>query len=79
MKTNCAHMSIVNIDDRGRITIPPEIRDKVGSKRFLAHIDGDGIHLVPLPDPRSVRGSVKIPWTDEELEEAAESEILKRS
>jgi AbrB family looped-hinge helix DNA binding protein len=72
-------MSIVSMDDRGRVTIPPEIRESLGAKRFIVHVDDGGLHLVPLPDPRKLRGSLKAPWSDDELEEAAESVILKRS
>ncbi len=72
-------MDEVTMDDRGRITIPPEIRRVLGTNRFIAHLEEDGIHLISLPDPRKIRGSLKIPSTNEELEEAAEAEILKRA
>ncbi len=72
------HMTVVSMDDRGRVTIPPELRESLGTKRFILHLDEDGLHLVPLPDPKTLRGSLKIPYSDEEMEEAAEAVILKR-
>lgn len=72
-------MTVVSMDDRGRVTIPPELRESLGAKRFMVHMDEEGLHLVPLPDPRTLRGSLKVSQSDEELEEAAEAVILKRS
>ncbi|MDP2900573.1 MAG: AbrB/MazE/SpoVT family DNA-binding domain-containing protein [Candidatus Bathyarchaeota archaeon] len=72
-------MTVVSMDDRGRVTIPPELRESLGTKRFIVHMDEEGLHLVPLPDPRTLRGSLKVSHSDEELEEAAEAVILKRS
>jgi len=72
-------MTVVLMDDRGRVTIPPELRESLETKRFIIRRDEDGFRLVPLPDPKTLRGSLKIPYSDEELEEAAEAVILKRS
>ena len=72
-------MSVVSMDDRGRVTLPADMRSKIDAKRFVAYLDGDTIKLIPLPDPMEVKGSVKIPWSIEELEEAGESHVLKRS
>jgi len=72
-------MSVVSMDDRGRVTLPADMRSKIDAKRFVAYLEGDTIKLIPLPDPMEVKGSVKIPWSIEELEEAGESLVLKRS
>ena len=72
-------MSVVSMDDRGRVTLPADMRSKIDAKRFVAYLEGDTIKLIPLPDPMEVKGSVKIPWSIEELEEAGESHVLKRS
>jgi len=71
-------MSVVSMDDRGRVTLPAEMRSKIDAKRFVAYLEGDTVRLIPLPDPSEVKGSVKIPWSIEELEEAGESLVLKR-
>jgi bifunctional DNA-binding transcriptional regulator/antitoxin component of YhaV-PrlF toxin-antitoxin module len=72
-------MSVVSMDDRGRVTLPADMRSKIDAKRFIAYLEDDTIRLIPLPDPKEVKGSVKIPWTIEELEEGGESIVLKRS
>ena len=71
-------VSVVSMDDRGRVTLPAEMRSKIDAKRFVAYLEGDTVRLIPLPDPSEVKGSVKIPWSIEELEEAGESIVLKR-
>jgi len=72
-------MSLVSMDDRGRVTLPAEMRSKIDAKRFIAYLEGRTIKLVPLPDVSKIRGSVRIPWTIEELEEGGEKLVLKRS
>jgi len=71
-------MSVVSMDDRGRVTLPAEMRSKIDAKRFVVYLEGDTIRLIPLPDPSKLKGSVKIPWSIEELEEAGERLVLKR-
>ena len=72
-------MSLVTLDDRGRITIPQEIRDKLHADRFLVSLEEDGVHLIPVPDPRKAKASIQIPWTIEELEESQEQHVLRRA
>ena len=71
-------MSVVSIDERGRLTLPAEVREKLDSDRFLVILDGDSVRLMPVPSPEEARGSVKIPWSIEELEEAGEEFVRKR-
>lgn len=71
-------MFIVSLDDRGRITIPKEIRSKLKSKKFLVVLEGENVVLVPLPNDIHLKGSLKIPWSIEELEEAGEKFVTKR-
>lgn len=66
------------MDDRGRVTLPAEMRSKIQAKRFLAYLENDAVKLVPMPDPREVKGSIEIPWSIEELEEAGERHVLNR-
>ncbi|BBG23302.1 hypothetical protein IC006_0586 [Sulfuracidifex tepidarius] len=39
---------IITIDDRGRITIPKEVRGLIRSKKFKLKIDGSKIILDPI-------------------------------
>lgn len=71
-------MSVVSVDDRGRVTLPAEMRSKLDAKRFIAYMEGGTVRLVPLPDYSKVRGSVEIPWSIEELEEGGEGLVLRR-
>ena len=71
-------MSEVALDDRGRLTLPSEIRKKIQSRKFIAYYEENIIKLVSIPEPEKVKGSINIPWTIEELEEAGEEYVLKR-
>ena len=42
-------MSAVTLDDRGRLTVPKELREEYGDRYRLVQIH-DGIKLVPLAD-----------------------------
>ncbi|MFT4891342.1 MAG: bifunctional DNA-binding transcriptional regulator [Halobacteriales archaeon] len=39
----------VQVDDRGRITIPKDVRERYGEQYRLVELDS-GIKLVPIPD-----------------------------
>lgn len=39
----------VRVDDRGRVTIPKEVRERYGEQYRLVELDS-GIKLVPIPD-----------------------------
>jgi len=71
-------MSIVTLSSRGRITLPAEIRAKINATRFLIVFEGNSIRLIPLSDPLKLKGSIKIPWNIEELEEASEGFLSRR-
>jgi len=72
-------LTLVSLDGRGRITIPQSIRDRLKTDRFLVSLEEDGVHLVPVPDPRKAKASMNIPWSLEELEEAQEKHVLRRA
>jgi len=72
-------MSVAKMDSRGRLTLPAEVRSRVEALRFLVILEGNSIRLIPLPNPLNVRGSIKIPWSIDELEEAGERFILNRA
>ncbi|RLI43242.1 hypothetical protein DRO59_01605 [Candidatus Bathyarchaeota archaeon] len=60
------------------MTLPAEIRSKIKATRFLVVFEGNSIRLIPVPDPLKLKGSVKIPWSVEELEEAGEEFVSRR-
>lgn len=39
----------IHTDDRGRVTIPKDVRDRYGDRYRLVELDS-GIKLVPVPD-----------------------------
>jgi len=43
---------IVEVDGRGRITIPADIRHKLKSKKFLVSLKGNAIELRPVYNER---------------------------
>ena len=69
---------MLSLDDRGRITLPKDIREKIKSQKFIISLEGDIVQLIPVPDPRDAKASVDIPWSLEDLEESQEKYVLKR-
>ena len=43
---------VVEVDDRGRITIPAEIRRLLKARKFLVSLRGEVIELKPIHDER---------------------------
>ncbi|RLE75085.1 MAG: hypothetical protein DRJ44_06405 [Thermoprotei archaeon] len=77
------HSGIVEVylefDEKGRLLIPKKFRDKLGTKRVKLVMREDGvIELHPVYDPLKLKGSVKLPFPVEELEEDGEEYVLKR-
>lgn len=79
LMVNSGIMKLVTLDKRGRLTLPAEIRSKIDAKRFMVVLEGNSVRLIPLPHPSKVKGSLKIPWTIQELEEAGEEFVLDRA
>ena len=71
----------MELDDKGRITIPKRMRRTLGSQKVLLIELGDRIEIVPVPeDPFKVlKGSfnVKKPFSElrREAEDLAEREV----
>jgi bifunctional DNA-binding transcriptional regulator/antitoxin component of YhaV-PrlF toxin-antitoxin module len=61
----------VRADDRGRVTIPEEVRDRYGDQYRLVELDS-GIKLVPIPD--DPLADLRAAATDE-LREASLSDL----
>ena len=77
--------SIVRVDERGRITIPSDIRARVGLKSLARiRVEGDRIVIEPIKDPIErieslvIDGPRDIEAEISSLRKAAEEELLKR-
>ena len=68
------------MDRKGRILIPKKIREKLGTRVFRLVLREDGVvELHPLYDPLSLKGSVKLGLSVEEVEEAGEKFVVERA
>ena len=75
-------MSIQELDSKGRLTVPKEMRDSLKMARKVLVINaGDHIKMIPLPaDPlQTLHGTFNVKKSFKELrrqaEQAAESEV----
>ena len=73
----------VQTDERGRVTIPKEVRDRYGDRFRLVELDS-GIKLVPIPeDPlEELRGAASDELREaslHELQEAAQEEAREQA
>ena len=71
-------MNVATLSSRGRLTLPADVRSKVKATKFLVILEDNSIRLIPIPDPLKIKGSIKIPWSIDELEEAGEQFALQR-
>jgi bifunctional DNA-binding transcriptional regulator/antitoxin component of YhaV-PrlF toxin-antitoxin module len=69
---------LVSLDEKGRLTLPYEIRKKVKTQKFILSMDGESITIIPVPEPHAAKNSIKITYSIEELEESQENYVLKR-
>jgi bifunctional DNA-binding transcriptional regulator/antitoxin component of YhaV-PrlF toxin-antitoxin module len=72
-------MSVLTLDERGRLTLPQEFREKLKARRYLAYIEKGELRMVPLPEPEAFRGFLQISGSMEEIEEEAEKHVLERA
>ena len=73
----------VQTDERGRVTIPKEVRDRYGEKFRLVELDS-GIKLVPIPDNplEELRAAASDELREaslDDLEEAAREEAREQA
>jgi bifunctional DNA-binding transcriptional regulator/antitoxin component of YhaV-PrlF toxin-antitoxin module len=70
---------LINITERGQISIPPEIRRKWQVRRVLLVDEGDRIVLRPVPDDPIAAVAGKYAWigatSDELLAEDREADL----
>jgi len=75
-------MTIVDLDDRGRLTLPSDIRRNIKlGKKVLVIYSGDHIKLIPLPeDPfKELEGAISIKTPLRELRQKALQEAEKET
>lgn len=72
-------MEILDIDSRGRLTLPKKWREKLKVKKMIAIRSKAKIHLIPVnPDPISeLKGSFKTNKSLKQLKQQAITELLK--
>ena len=75
---------MVRVDDKGRILIPKEIREKLGIKNIVKiKVEGDKLVITPIRDPLHiltasvVKGTRDVASEIKSLRRAAEEEALK--
>ncbi len=71
----------VEIDKRGRLLLPAEIRNRIGSRRFLLKEVEGKLDLEPLPRPEEVKGKHRglLEKDIQELEEDQEKFVNRGS
>lgn len=72
---------ILRVDERGRLTIPKEAREKVGIKGLLTlEVVGDHLKLKPLKDPfAGLEGSLTSSLSFEKLRKVSEKQLVKET
>jgi AbrB family looped-hinge helix DNA binding protein len=72
---------ILRVDERGRLTIPKVVREKVGIKGFLIiEVAGDHLKLKPLKDKfADLEGSLTSSLSFEELRNVSEQQLVKEA
>ncbi|MDG7012468.1 MAG: hypothetical protein JRN17_05200 [Nitrososphaerota archaeon] len=72
--------AVVELDEKGRVLIPAEIRHKLTSRRLKVSMRGDVVELEPLPGLKELKGKyrhrIRSDW--EALEEMSEDLVWKR-
>jgi len=70
--------TVVEMDMKGRIVIPSSLRKGLASKRMVLRRVEDHLELIPLPDPKSLKGKYRIEGRMEDVEELQEQKLLER-
>jgi len=70
--------NVVEMDAKGRIVIPSSFRRGLTSKRMILKRIDDHLELIPLPDPKSLKGKYKIEGSLEDIEELQQHRLLER-
>jgi DNA-binding transcriptional regulator/RsmH inhibitor MraZ len=66
---------LIRYDKRGRLVLPAKIRKSLDSNLLFVRKTKNRIELIPLPDPKSLRGKYKIEGELTEIEELQEKKL----
>jgi bifunctional DNA-binding transcriptional regulator/antitoxin component of YhaV-PrlF toxin-antitoxin module len=69
---------VVEMDAKGRIVIPSSLRRGLASKRIVLRRVNDHLELIPLPDPKSLKGKYRLEGRMEDIEELQEQKLSER-
>jgi DNA-binding transcriptional regulator/RsmH inhibitor MraZ len=75
-------MSLVDLDSRGRLTLPSDLRKAMkGSKKVVLVQSGDHIKIIPIPDDpfKALEGALGLQGQSKELRKLVEDEALKEA
>jgi len=72
---------ILQVDERGRLTIPRKIREKIGiERRLFLEVAEDHLKLRPLKDPLAeLKGSLTSSFSFKELRKISEEQFVKEA
>ena len=72
---------ILRVDERGRLTLPRKIREKIGIERLLVlEVAEDHLKLKPLKDSLAeLKGSLTSSLSFEELRKISEEQLVKEA
>jgi len=70
---------VVEMDSKGRLLVPAEVRREIKSRRFTLRVHGDKLELEPIANPDKVKGKYRglLRVSLEELEEEQEKFVLE--
>jgi bifunctional DNA-binding transcriptional regulator/antitoxin component of YhaV-PrlF toxin-antitoxin module len=67
-------LTIVELDEKGRLLLPASVRKKLGARRFEVGLVAGRVELAPIRDVEALKGKyrnrIRAPWV--KLEEMAE-------
>ena len=70
-------VTVIELDDKGRVLLPASVRRKVRSRRFQVQLRGERIELLPIESLKTLKGKYKnrfkTSW--DTLEERAERPV----
>ncbi|MGC8849303.1 MAG: hypothetical protein ACP5QI_02395 [Candidatus Bathyarchaeia archaeon] len=66
------------MDEKGRILIPSKLRQGLASTRMILKRTYDHLELIPLPNPKSLKGKYSLGGEIEDIEELQEKRLLER-
>lgn len=70
---------VVEMDDKGRVLIPSKLRRGLASRRMILRKVHNHLELIPLPNPKSLKGKYSLRGEIEDIEELQEKRLLERT